>query len=111
MKVLSLAKTEAISTKSEAVFTEHILIGLMKEESGVAHHCLSNFYLSIKQVRDEIAKLNKPKEQISDKIDYSPHTRDLFKNAIDEAKKIKHPSHATAYMYSKCNIFAGWFPV
>jgi ATP-dependent Clp protease ATP-binding subunit ClpC len=98
MKVLNLAKNEAIKTKSEVVFTEHILIGCMREESGVAHHCLSNFDLSIKRVRDEIVKLNKSKEQVSDKVDYSPHARELFKNAIDEAEKIGHNYIGTEHL-------------
>jgi ATP-dependent Clp protease ATP-binding subunit ClpC len=97
-KILALARTEAISNKSEAVFTEHILVGMMREGSGVAGNCLANFDLSIKQVRDEIAKLNKPREPISDRIDYSPHARDLFLGAVDEAKKIGHNYVGTEHL-------------
>jgi ATP-dependent Clp protease ATP-binding subunit ClpC len=113
MKVLSLAKNEAINTKTAAVFTEHILIGLMREGSGVAHHCLSNFYLSLKQVRDEIAKLNKPKEEVAaDRIDYSPHVRELFNDAIEAAKKIGHNYVGTEHLLASLlsnKAFTGYF--
>ena len=58
-KVMWLANQEAICFKHQYVGTEHILLGLVKEGSGVASYVLKNLGLDRNKIRLEIEKLVK----------------------------------------------------
>ena len=56
-KVLNLAQQESIKLGHKYVGTEHFLLGLLLESSGVAAHVLRNFKLNPQDVRQEILEL------------------------------------------------------
>ena len=58
-KVIVLANREAKKLKHQYLGTEHILLGLVGEGSGVGCHVLKSFNLELDKVRDEILKLVK----------------------------------------------------
>jgi ATP-dependent Clp protease ATP-binding subunit ClpC len=58
-KVMALANQEAQRFNHESVGTEHILLGLIKEGSGVAATVLKNLDVGIKRLRVEVEKLIK----------------------------------------------------
>src|SRR5436305_460027 len=59
-KVMQLANGEAQRFNHEYIGTEHILLGLIQEGSGVAANVLKNLYISLLKVRQEIEKLVQP---------------------------------------------------
>ena len=59
-KVLETAQKEARSLSHTYVGTEHILLGLLSEEGGVAAHVLKSFGLNASQIRQEVLKALDP---------------------------------------------------
>ncbi len=55
-KVLALAKSEAGALNHNYVGTEHILLGLLREEEGVAARVLKNLNVDIERARIEVLK-------------------------------------------------------
>ncbi len=56
-KVIEYAMLEALNLKHGYVGTEHVLLGLLREDAGVASQVLMNFGLSLEQVREELVAL------------------------------------------------------
>ena len=56
-KVLELSMTEARELRHSYVGTEHLLLGLMREERGIAAQILTSTGLTITSVRDEVIRL------------------------------------------------------
>jgi hypothetical protein len=59
-KVLEYAMNEAHTLKHDYVGSEHILLGLLREQEGIAAQVLKNQGLKLEQVRNEIAALVRP---------------------------------------------------
>ena len=55
-KVLALAGKEAQALHHVYVGTEHILLGLLREEDGLAGRILKDFGLQLDRIRQEILK-------------------------------------------------------
>ena len=56
-KVMSFARQEAQKFNHEYIGTEHILLGLIKEGSGVAANVLKNLDVDLRKIRLEVEKL------------------------------------------------------
>jgi ATP-dependent Clp protease ATP-binding subunit ClpA len=56
-KIMALANQEAQRFNHEYVGTEHLLLGLVKEGSGVASNVLKNLEVDLRKVRLEVEKL------------------------------------------------------
>ena len=56
-KVMQLARQEAKRFNHEFIGTEHILLGLIREESGVAANVLKNLDVDLRKVRLEVEKI------------------------------------------------------
>lgn len=57
IEVMEIAKREALSMKHGSISSEHILLGLVRENNGVAHHILAKFGYYSKTLRIAIGKL------------------------------------------------------
>src|SRR5207302_11445006 len=56
-KVMQLANQEAQRFSHEYIGTEHILLGLIKEGSGVAANALKNLDIDLRKIRLEVEKI------------------------------------------------------
>ena len=56
-KIIALAQKEAERFRHDYIGTEHILLGLVKEGSGVAVTALNNLNVDVDKVRSEVEKL------------------------------------------------------
>ena len=56
-KVMQLANQEAQRFNHEYIGTEHILLGLVKEGSGVAANVLKNLEVDLRKIRLEVEKI------------------------------------------------------
>ncbi|MTV59168.1 hypothetical protein GM547_14080, partial [Streptococcus pneumoniae] len=81
------ANQEAIRLNHEYIGTEHILLGLVKEGTGVAAHVLNNLGADLGRIRDEVNKLVKsgPEMLILGKLPQTPRAKITISLAIDEA--------------------------
>jgi len=91
-KVMALANQEAQRFNHEYIGTEHILLGLVKEASGVGANVLKNLDVDIKKLRLEIEKLVKsgPDMVTMGKLPQTPRAKKVIEFAIEEARALNH---------------------
>jgi len=91
-KVMALANQEAQRFNHEYIGTEHILLGLVKEGSGVGATVLKNLEVDIKKLRLEVEKLVKsgPDMITMGKLPQTPRAKKVIEYAIEEARSLNH---------------------
>jgi len=91
-KVMALANQEAQRFNHEWIGTEHILLGLVKEGSGVGATVLKNLEVDIKKLRLEVEKLVKsgPDMVTMGKLPQTPRAKKVIEYAIEEARSLNH---------------------
>ncbi len=91
-KVLALANQEAQRFNHEYIGTEHILLGLVKEGSGVGANVLKNMGVDLHKVRMEVEKLVKagPEMLTMGKLPKTPRAKKVIEYSIEEARNLNH---------------------
>ena len=91
-KLWHLANQEAQRFNHEYIGTEHILLGLVKEGSGVGANVLKNLDVDIKKLRLEVEKLVKsgPDMVSMGKLPQTPRAKKVIEYAIEEARALNH---------------------
>jgi len=99
-KVMQLAKQEAQRFNHEYIGTEHILLGLIKEASGVAASVLKNLDIELQKVRLEVEKIvqSGPDMQTMGKLPQTPRAKKVIEYAIEESRDLKHDYVGTEHM-------------
>jgi len=99
-KVLQLANQEAQRLNHEYIGTEHILLGLVKEGSGVASNVLKNLDIDLAKIRREVEKLvDQGSNMISmGKLPQTPRAQKVVEHAVDEARKLGHTYVGTEHL-------------
>lgn len=97
-----LAAREAILFKHQAVGTEHLLLGLILEQEGIAGHVLRAAGLTAEIVRTEIESLtgygSNRKQTDPYLMPYSPRAKKVILSATDEAKRLEVPQVGTEHL-------------
>jgi len=70
--------------------TEHLLLGLIKEEGGVAGRVLRELGLEAERVQEIVERLVGPGEYRGGKLDLSPGTQQVLELAVEEARRMGH---------------------
>ena len=91
-KVFQLANHEAQRLKHDNVGTEHILLGLLKEDSGVATHALKNLLGNPFTIAMEVERLIHPGigVSIANSLPRTPGAERIIQHAIEEAQNLNH---------------------
>jgi ATP-dependent Clp protease ATP-binding subunit ClpC len=89
-RVLSLAHQEAERMRHNSIGTEHLLLGLIREEGGVAGRVLRELGLDASRVQEIIERLVGFGQYRSVKLDLAPGTQQVLEHAVDEARKMGH---------------------
>jgi predicted flap endonuclease-1-like 5' DNA nuclease len=98
-RVLSLAQEEAERMQHGFIGTEHILLGLLREEDGVAGKVLREMGLRPGQVEQIIERLTGGEKQPDIKrMDLSPGTKKVLELAVDEAHRLGHHYIGTEHL-------------
>ncbi len=101
-KVMQLANQEAMKLNHEYIGTEHILLGLAIEGSGVAANVLKNMQLDLREARREVEKLVQPSPHRlsagTEKLPKTPRALKVIEYAIDEAKRLEHNYIGTEHL-------------
>src|SRR5579875_1770729 len=99
-KVLALANQEAQRFNHEYIGTEHILLGLVKEGSGVGATVLKNLDIDLRKVRLEVEKLVKsgPDMVTMGKLPQTPRAKKVIEYAIEEARNLSHNYVGTEHL-------------
>ena len=99
-KVMALANQEAQRFNHEYIGTEHILLGLVKEGSGVGANVLKNLDIDLRKVRLEVEKLVKsgPEMVTMGKLPQTPRAKKVLEYAIEEARNLNHNYVGTEHL-------------
>jgi len=99
-KVMALANQEAQRLNHEYIGTEHILLGLVKEGSGVGANVLRNLDVDLRKVRLEVEKLVKagPEMVTMGKLPQTPRAKKVIEYAIEEARNLNHNYVGTEHL-------------
>ena len=99
-KVMALANQEAQRLNHEYIGTEHILLGLVKEGSGVGANVLKNLDIDLRKVRIEVEKLVKtgPEMVTMGKLPQTPRAKKVIEYAIEEARNLNHNYVGTEHL-------------
>jgi ATP-dependent Clp protease ATP-binding subunit ClpC len=91
-KVMQLANQEAQRFNHEYIGTEHILLGLVKEGSGVAANVLKNLEVDLRKIRLEVEKLvqSGPEMVTVGKLPQTPRAKKVIEYSMEEARNLNH---------------------
>src|SRR6059058_3194591 len=91
-KVMQLANQEAQRFNHEYIGTEHVLLGLIKEGSGVAANVLKNLDVDLRKIRLEVEKLvqSGPDMVTMGKLPHTPRAKKVIEYAMEEARNLNH---------------------
>ena len=90
-RVLSLAQEEAERMQHSYIGTEHLLLGLMKEDGGVAGRVLKELGLELEEVEQLVERNTRSGQRTPfAKINLSPGTKKVLELAVDEARRMGH---------------------
>lgn len=97
-RVLSLAHQEAERMRQNYIGTEHLLLGLMKEEGGVAGRVLRELGLDAMRMEEVIIRITGTGQVTTAKLDLSPGVQRALENAVEEARKMGHHYIGTEHL-------------
>jgi len=97
-RVLSLAHQEAERMRHNYIGTEHLLLGLIREEGGVAGRVLRELGLEASRVQEIVERLTGPGQYRGGKLDLSPGTQQVLEYAVEEARRMGHHYIGTEHL-------------
>jgi ATP-dependent Clp protease ATP-binding subunit ClpC len=99
-KVMQLANQEAQHHNHEYIGTEHILLGLVKEGSGVAANVLRNLDLDLRKIRHEVEQMVQPgpNRVVPGKLPQTPKAKQVIACAIEEGRQLHHNYIGTEHL-------------
>jgi ATP-dependent Clp protease ATP-binding subunit ClpC len=97
-RVLNLAYQEAERMRHNYIGTEHLLMGLIREEGGVAGRVLRELGLEADRVQEIVERLTGPGQYRGGKLDLSPGTQQVLEYAVEEARRMGHHYIGTEHL-------------
>lgn len=90
-RVLSLAHAEAERARQNNIGTEHLLLGLMDEEGGVAGRVLRELGMTPDRVREVVQRISGISANFDpNRVELSAETQQVLEHAVDEARRLGH---------------------
>jgi ATP-dependent Clp protease ATP-binding subunit ClpC len=100
-RVLSLAQEEAERMRHAYIGTEHLLLGLMREEGGVAGRVLRDLGVEQRRVQEMVERFtgaSAGRASTVSKVDLAPGTKRVLELAVDEARRMGHHYIGTEHL-------------
>jgi ATP-dependent Clp protease ATP-binding subunit ClpC len=99
-KVMQLANQEAQRFNHEYIGTEHMLLGLVKEGTGVAANVLKNLDVDLRKIRLEVEKLvqSGPEMITMGKLPQTPRAKKVIEYSMEEARNLNHSFVGTEHI-------------
>ena len=96
--VLSLAHEEAERMHHNYIGTEHLLLGLIREEGGVAGRVLRELGLEPARVKEMVERLTGIGRHTGGRIELAPGTEQVLQLSIEEARRMGHHYIGTEHL-------------
>jgi len=98
-RVLTLAQEEAEHFNHSYIGTEHILLGLVREDEGVAAKALANLGVGLSKLRSAVEfTMGRGEKKSSGEIGLTPRAKRVIELAIDEARHLGHNYIGTEHL-------------
>jgi ATP-dependent Clp protease ATP-binding subunit ClpC len=98
-RVLSLAQEEAERMQHNYIGTEHLLLGLIREEGGVAGRVLRELGLEQRRVDELVERMTRATPRVAgSQPELSPGTKRVLELAVDEARRMGHHYIGTEHL-------------
>ncbi len=97
-RVLSLAHQEAERLRHSYIGTEHLLLGLILEEGGVAGRVLRELGLEASRIREVITRVSGPGKSTGETLELTPGTQQVLEKAIEEAQHLGNHNIGTEHI-------------
>ncbi|MGZ5358948.1 MAG: Clp protease N-terminal domain-containing protein, partial [Solirubrobacterales bacterium] len=90
-QVVVLAQEEARTLKHNYIGTEHILLGLLREEEGLAARVLESLDITVERVRSQVVRIVGSGEEVTaGQIPFTPRAKKVLELALREALSLGH---------------------
>jgi len=90
-QVVVLGQDEARALKHNYIGTEHILLGLLREERGLAARVLGESGITIEQVRQRTVEIVGRGEEVkADQLPFTPRSKKVLELGLREALSLGH---------------------
>jgi len=101
-KVMQLANQEAQRFNHEYIGTEHVLLGLVKEGSGVAANVLKNLDIDLRKIRLEVEKIVQHgpggEQVVMGRLPHTPRAKKVIEYSVEEARNLNHNYVGTEHL-------------
>jgi ATP-dependent Clp protease ATP-binding subunit ClpC len=98
-RVLTLAQEEAQRLNHNYIGTEHLLLGLIREENSVALKVLQELGVKPRRVKDMVERtVGQGQRTFSSKLTLTPRTKHVIELAVDEARRLGHHYIGTEHL-------------
>ena|SRR5260221_12364336 len=98
-KVLRLAQEEAQRFQHNYIGTEHLLLGLVREDEGVAAKVLHNLGVDLQKVRSSVEDIiGRGDRIVLGEIGLTPRAKQVIELAVDEARRMNHHYIGTEHL-------------
>ena len=90
-QVVVLAQDEARGLEHNYIGTEHILLGLLREEEGLAARVLESLEITLEEVRAQVARVvGRGDDVTSGQIPFTPRAKKVLELSLREATALGH---------------------
>jgi ATP-dependent Clp protease ATP-binding subunit ClpC len=98
-QVVVLAQEEARALRHNYIGTEHILLGLLREEEGLAARVLESLDITVEEVRAQVARIVGQGEEVTTgQIPFTPRAKKVLELALREGLSLGHKYIGTEHV-------------
>jgi ATP-dependent Clp protease ATP-binding subunit ClpC len=98
-QVVVLAQEEARTLKHDHIGVEHLLLGLLREQEGVAAHALESFDITLERVRGEVVRIvGVGDAQHPGQMPFTPVAKRVLEASMQEARSLGHNYIGTEHL-------------
>jgi ATP-dependent Clp protease ATP-binding subunit ClpC len=98
-QVVVLAQDEARALKHNYIGTEHLLLGLLREEEGLAARVLESLSVTVEEVRAQVARMvGQGDETVTGQIPLTPRAKKVLELSLREALSLGHDYIGTEHI-------------
>jgi ATP-dependent Clp protease ATP-binding subunit ClpC len=98
-QVVVYASEEARELRHDAIGTEHVLIGLLREDRGLAARVLDSLGVTLSEVRGQVARIvGTGPEARTGEMPFTARTKKVLQLAVHEATSLGHDQVGTEHI-------------
>ena len=98
-QAIVLSQDEARTLKHNYIGTEHILLGLLREDEGLAAHVLESLGVTLEEVRAQVARIvGQGDEVTTGQIPFTPRAKKVLELSLKEALSLNHQYIGTEHI-------------